>query len=164
MRSGIPQEMQKLEETDSVGPCLFALFAQQPPPPAPPAPPASIEALLGSTTAFMATIYPFRALRYNPAAVRPEDVVAQLCGTISYAMQQADPRRSPFILVRINLVRVILGLPALFDAEKRESVYPASTRQLRETAFAGRIMPRKSTHFCPMPLSGLAISAFEWKN
>jgi uncharacterized protein (DUF1015 family) len=74
----------------------------------------------------MARIYPFRAWRYNPSAVRLEDVVTQPYDKISPAMQQAYYQRSPF-----NLVRVILGLPQLFDAEKGESVYTRAARDLR---------------------------------
>lgn len=71
----------------------------------------------------MARIYPFRAWRYNPAAVRLDDVVTQPYDKISPAMQQAYCQRSPY-----NLVRVILGLPELFDAEKGESVYTRAAR------------------------------------
>src|ERR1700733_1054111 len=66
----------------------------------------------------MARIFPFPAWRYNPSAVRLEDVVTQPYDKISPAMQQAYYQRSPF-----NLVRIILGLPELFDAEKGENVY-----------------------------------------
>ena len=66
----------------------------------------------------MAQIYPFRAWRYNPTSVRLDDVVTQPYDKISPAMQQAYYRRSPY-----NLVRIILGLPELFDAERNESVY-----------------------------------------
>jgi uncharacterized protein (DUF1015 family) len=71
----------------------------------------------------MARIYPFRAWRYNPSAVRLEDVVTQPYDKISPAMQQAYYQRSPF-----NLVRIILGLPELFDAERGESVYTRAAR------------------------------------
>jgi uncharacterized protein (DUF1015 family) len=71
----------------------------------------------------MARIYPFRAWRYNPSNVRLEDVVTQPYDKISPAMQQAYYQRSPF-----NLVRIILGLPQLFDAEKGESVYTRAAR------------------------------------
>ena len=74
----------------------------------------------------MARIYPFRAWRYNPAAVRIEDVVTQPYDKISPAMQQAYYQRSPY-----NLVRIILGLPELFDAEKGESVYTRAARDFR---------------------------------
>jgi uncharacterized protein (DUF1015 family) len=66
----------------------------------------------------MANIYPFRAWRYNPAAVRLDDVVTQPYDKITPAMQQAYYQSSPY-----NLVRIILGLPELFDAERGESVY-----------------------------------------
>jgi uncharacterized protein (DUF1015 family) len=66
----------------------------------------------------MARIYPFRAWRYNPAAVRLQDVVTQPYDKISPAMQQAYYQRSPY-----NLVRIILGLPEAGDTERGESVY-----------------------------------------
>ena len=58
----------------------------------------------------MARIYPFRALRYNPSRVHLEDVVTQPWDKITPSMQQAYYQRSPY-----NLVRIILGLPELFD-------------------------------------------------
>jgi len=77
----------------------------------------------GSKTFLMARVYPFRAWRYNPSAVRLEDVVTQPYDKISPAMQQAYYQRSPF-----NLVRIILGLPELFDAEQGENVYTRAAR------------------------------------
>jgi uncharacterized protein (DUF1015 family) len=74
----------------------------------------------------MARIYPFRAWRYNPSTVRLEDVVTQPYDKISPAMQQAYYQRSPF-----NLVRIILGLPELFDAEKGENVYTRAAHDFR---------------------------------
>jgi uncharacterized protein (DUF1015 family) len=74
----------------------------------------------------MARIYPFRAWRYNPSIVRLDDVVTQPYDKISPAMQQAYYQRSPF-----NLVRVILGLPELFDAERGESVYTRAARDFK---------------------------------
>jgi len=76
-----------------------------------------------SKTFLMARIYPFRAWRYNPSAVRLEDVVTQPYDKISPSMQQAYYQRSPF-----NLVRIILGLPELFDAERGENVYTRAAR------------------------------------
>jgi uncharacterized protein (DUF1015 family) len=73
----------------------------------------------------MARIYPFRAWRYNPSVVRLEDAVTQPYDKISPAMQQAYYQRSPY-----NLVRIILGLPELFDAERGESVYSRAARDL----------------------------------
>ena len=64
----------------------------------------------------MARIYPFRAWRYNPSAVRLDDVVTQPYDKISPAMQQAYYQRSPY-----NLVRIILGLPELFDARRAKT-------------------------------------------
>src|ERR1700744_2945051 len=58
----------------------------------------------------MARVYPFRALLYNPSLVQLEDVVTQPYDKITPAMQEAYYRRSPY-----NLVRIILGLPELFD-------------------------------------------------
>ncbi|MGH9563435.1 MAG: DUF1015 family protein, partial [Terracidiphilus sp.] len=74
----------------------------------------------------MARIYPFRAWRYNPSAVRLDDVVTQPYDKISPAMQQAYYQRSPY-----NLVRIILGLPELFDADKSENVYTRAARDFR---------------------------------
>ncbi|HEV2486166.1 MAG TPA: DUF1015 domain-containing protein [Terracidiphilus sp.] len=74
----------------------------------------------------MARIYPFRAWRYNPSSVRLEDAVTQPYDKISPAMQQAYYQRSPY-----NLVRIILGLPELFDAERGESVYTRAARDLK---------------------------------
>lgn len=71
----------------------------------------------------MARIYPFRALRYNPAMVRLQDVVTQPYDKISPAMQQAYYQRSPY-----NLVRIILGLPELFDGDGARDVYRRAAR------------------------------------
>ncbi len=93
---------------------------------------------MGSKTFLMARIYPFRAWRYNPSAVRLEDVVTQPYDKISPAMQQAYYQRSPF-----NLVRIILGLPELFDAERgRKRLYARGARFSR-LARAGRADPGK---------------------
>jgi uncharacterized protein (DUF1015 family) len=83
----------------------------------------------------LATIYPFRAWRYNPSAVRLEDVVTQPYDKISPAMQQAYYQRSPY-----NLVRIILGLPELFDAERGESVYMRAARDLKAWREEGVLM------------------------
>jgi uncharacterized protein (DUF1015 family) len=74
----------------------------------------------------MASIYPFRAWRYNPSAVRLDDVVTQPYDKISPAMQEAYYQRSPY-----NLVRIILGLPELFDAERGENVYTRAARDFK---------------------------------
>ena len=80
----------------------------------------------GNKTFLMARIYPFRAWRYNPFAVSLQDVVTQPYDKISPAMQQAYYDRSPF-----NLVRIILGLPELFDADDGENVYTRAARDFR---------------------------------
>ena len=66
----------------------------------------------------MARIYPFRALRYNPLQVKLAEVVTQPYDKITPAMQQAYYQRSPY-----NLVRIILGLPELFDGNGTQDVY-----------------------------------------
>jgi uncharacterized protein (DUF1015 family) len=71
----------------------------------------------------MARIFPFRALRYNPSLVRLQDVVTQPYDKITPAMQQAYYQRSPY-----NLVRVILGLPELFDGDGGLDVYRRAAR------------------------------------
>jgi uncharacterized protein (DUF1015 family) len=71
----------------------------------------------------MAHVYPFRALRYNPLLVRLEDVVTQPYDKITPAMQQAYYQRSPY-----NLVRIILGLPELFDSASDGDVYTRAAR------------------------------------
>ncbi len=67
----------------------------------------------------MARLYPFRALRYNTARVRMEDVVTQPYDKITPAMQQAYYERSPF-----NLIRVILGKREPSDTEPQEFLPP----------------------------------------
>jgi uncharacterized protein (DUF1015 family) len=71
----------------------------------------------------MARVYPFRALRYNPSLVRLEDVVTQPYDKITPAMQQAYYQRSPY-----NLVRIILGLPELFDSSPEGDIYTRAAR------------------------------------
>jgi len=87
----------------------------------------------------MAIIYPFRPWRYNPAAVRLDDVVTQPYDKISPAMQQAYYQSSPF-----NLVRIILGLPELFDAERGESVYSRAARDFRDWREQGILIQEKT--------------------
>jgi uncharacterized protein (DUF1015 family) len=86
----------------------------------------------------MARIYPFRAWRYNSTAVRLDDVVTQPYDKISPAMQQAYYQRSPY-----NLVRIILGLPQLFDAERGESVYTRAARDLAAWREQGILVQEK---------------------
>jgi len=93
---------------------------------------------MGSKTFRMARIYPFRAWRYNPSAVRLDDVVTQPYDKISPAMQQAYYQRSPY-----NLVRIILGLPELFDAERGESVYTRAARDFSAWREQGILLQEK---------------------
>jgi uncharacterized protein (DUF1015 family) len=86
----------------------------------------------------MARIYPFRAWRYNPSAVRLNDVVTQPYDKITPAMQQGYYQRSPY-----NLVRIILGLPELFDAERGESVYTRAVRDFRAWREEGVLVQEK---------------------
>ncbi|HVC46738.1 MAG TPA: DUF1015 family protein [Terracidiphilus sp.] len=66
----------------------------------------------------MASICPFRARRHNPSAVRLDDVLTQPADSIASATQQACYPRNP-----CNLVRLLRGLPEIFDADKGETVY-----------------------------------------
>lgn len=86
----------------------------------------------------MARIYPFRAWRYNPASVPLDAAVTQPYDKISPAMQQAYYQRSQF-----NLVRVILGLPELFDAEPAESVYARAARDFHAWREQGVLVQEK---------------------
>jgi uncharacterized protein (DUF1015 family) len=86
----------------------------------------------------MATIYPFRAWRYNAAQVRVEDVVTQPYDKISPSMQQAYYDRSPY-----SLVRVILGKPELFDATSGENVYTRAARDLKAWKEQGILVREK---------------------
>src|SRR5215469_14749303 len=72
----------------------------------------------------MARIYPFRALRYNPARVKMEDVVTQPYDKITPAMQERYYEASPY-----NLVRVILGKQFPSDTEE-ENVYTRAAENL----------------------------------
>ncbi len=72
----------------------------------------------------MASIFPFRALRYNPASVKIEDVVTQPYDKISPAMQQKYYDKSPY-----NLVRVILGKSEPGDTDSN-NVYTRAAADL----------------------------------
>jgi uncharacterized protein (DUF1015 family) len=87
----------------------------------------------------MASIYPFRAWRYNSSVVPLGDVVTQPYDKISPAMQQAYYQRSPY-----NLVRIILGLPELFDAERGESVYTRAARDFSAWREKGVLVQEKN--------------------
>jgi uncharacterized protein (DUF1015 family) len=74
----------------------------------------------------MARIYPFRALRYDPARVNMEDVVTQPYDKISPAMQDRYYETSPY-----NLVRVILGKHLAGD-DDQENVYTRAAETLKQ--------------------------------
>lgn len=82
----------------------------------------------------MAEIRPFRALRYDPAKVKLEDVLTQPYDKITPAMQEAYYARSPH-----NLVRFELG-----KAESRDSnesnVYARAQAFLREELRSGALV------------------------
>src|SRR5215469_16187869 len=73
----------------------------------------------------MARIYPFRALRYDPARVHMEDVVTQPYDKITPAMQDRYYAASPY-----NLVRIILGKQYPGDNDE-ENVYTRAADTLR---------------------------------
>jgi uncharacterized protein (DUF1015 family) len=79
----------------------------------------------------MARIFPFRALRYDPARVDMTDVVTQPYDKITPAMQDAYYAASPF-----NLIRVILGRHAAAD-NQHENVYTRAASTLQEWRNAG---------------------------
>ncbi len=80
----------------------------------------------------MARIFPFRALRYNPSLVRVEDCVTQPYDKITPSMQASYYARSPY-----NLVRIILGLPELFDEPGADDVYTRASRDFHEWRVSG---------------------------
>jgi len=86
----------------------------------------------------MARIYPFRALRYNPSLVRMEDVVTQPYDKITPAMQQAYYQRSLY-----NLVRIILGLPELFDEPGSNDIYTRAARDFADWRRMGILAQEK---------------------
>ena len=102
----------------------------------------------------MARIYPFRAWRYNPSAVRLSDVVTQPYDKISPSMQQAYYQRSPY-----NLVRIILGLPELFDAERGESVYTRAAHDFTEWREHGILVQEKTPASSPIPSASKFLAA-----
>ena len=75
-------------------------------------------------TVCMARLFPFRALRYDPARVNMTDVVTQPYDKITPAMQDAYYEASPY-----NLIRVILGKHQPRDNDK-ENVYTRAAATL----------------------------------
>ncbi|HXC95636.1 MAG TPA: DUF1015 domain-containing protein [Edaphobacter sp.] len=87
----------------------------------------------------MARLYPFRALRYDPARVNLEAVVTQPYDKITPAMQQRYYEASPY-----NLVRIILGKHEPGD-DDQNNVYTRAAEYLhdwrRERIFAEESVP-----------------------
>jgi uncharacterized protein (DUF1015 family) len=73
----------------------------------------------------MARLYPFRALRYDPARVNMEAVVTQPYDKITPEMQQHYYESSPY-----NLIRIILGKHEPNDNEQ-SNVYTRAAEYLR---------------------------------
>jgi uncharacterized protein (DUF1015 family) len=84
----------------------------------------------------MARIYPFRALRYNPAVARAQDCVTQPYDKITPSMQASYYARSPY-----NLVRIILGLPELFDEPGTNDIYTRAARDFADWRSSGVLSP-----------------------
>src|SRR5271154_942259 len=74
----------------------------------------------------MARLYPFRALRYDPARVNMEAVVTQPYDKITPAMQQRYYEASPY-----NLIRIILGKHEPGD-DDHNNVYTRAAEYLRD--------------------------------
>ena len=85
------------------------------------------------------------ALRYNPV-VRLDDVVTQPYDKITPAMQQAYYQRSPF-----NLVRIILGLPELFDGDGSQDVYRRAARDFADWRRDGVLSREANPVSSPIP-------------
>ncbi|MBZ5647304.1 MAG: DUF1015 domain-containing protein [Acidobacteriia bacterium] len=83
----------------------------------------------------MATIFPFRALRYNPGRVDVQRVVTQPYDKITPAMQQRYYAASPY-----NLVRIILGKREPADDEK-SNVYTRAADDFRRWRSEGVLRP-----------------------
>src|SRR5271166_195187 len=83
----------------------------------------------------MASIFPFRGLRYNPSRVALGEVVTQPYDKITPAMQDRYYTDSPY-----NLVRIILGKPRPSDNEG-ESVYTRAAAFVQEWREEGILTP-----------------------
>jgi len=83
----------------------------------------------------MATISPFRALRYAPERVAPERVVTQPYDKISPEMQERYYEASPY-----NLVRIILGKRFPGDGEG-ENVYTRAAASFQNWRQTGILCP-----------------------
>ena len=86
----------------------------------------------------MADILPFRALRYDLAQVSAAQVVTQPYDKITPAMQEGYYEASPN-----NLVRIILGLPELFDEPGSNDVYTRAARDFADWRRMGVLAQEK---------------------
>jgi uncharacterized protein (DUF1015 family) len=83
----------------------------------------------------MAEVFPFSALRYDPARVELSQVVTQPYDKITPAMQEGYYRASPY-----NLVRIILGKAGPDDGEG-ENVYTRAASSFRQWRQEGILRP-----------------------
>ncbi|HEY5382055.1 MAG TPA: DUF1015 domain-containing protein [Acidobacteriaceae bacterium] len=74
----------------------------------------------------MARLYPFRALRYDPACVNMTDVVTQPYDKITSDMQERYYNSSPY-----NLIRIVLGKHLPGD-DDHNNVYTRAAQTLKE--------------------------------
>jgi len=93
----------------------------------------------------MASVYPFRAFRYDPAraGVELERLVTQPYDKITPAMQERYYSLSPY-----NLVRLILGKREPSDSAEN-NVYTRATRWLKEWVEAGVLVQGPKPAFYP---------------
>ncbi|HZQ93285.1 MAG TPA: DUF1015 domain-containing protein [Terriglobales bacterium] len=92
----------------------------------------------------MASIFPFRALRYDPERVRLGDVLTQPYDKITPAMQERYYQASPYNLVRIELGR------ALDSDNDHENVYTRAAASLAQFRGDGVLAqdPRPAMYAC----------------
>jgi len=102
------------------------------------------------------------ALRHVPSRQRKLDVV-QLHGLILEKMLgiSAEAMREETHLRYLRDAGEAVDAVARGEANAAFLMNPVTLEQLREVAFAGEVMPQKSTDFYPKLLSGLAIYALD---
>ncbi|MGH9863163.1 MAG: DUF1015 domain-containing protein, partial [Candidatus Acidiferrales bacterium] len=92
----------------------------------------------------MATLYPFRAFRYQPqnAGARLENLITQPYDKITPAMQERYYQLHPY-----NLIRLEKGKPA--PGDNGENVYTRAARWLEEAVAAGVMAPEERPAIYP---------------
>jgi uncharacterized protein (DUF1015 family) len=102
------------------------------------------------------------ALRHVPARQRKLDVV-QLHGLVLEKLLgiSAEAIREQTHLRYVRDAAEATDAASRGDANATFLMNPVTMEQLREVAFAGEVMPQKSTDFYPKLLSGLAIYALD---